>query len=82
MIGAIAIIAAVVFAAGMGAGFLALVVLGIHREERQKSMTLVARDRVTRGARRANGMHSLTPGVRYEPTDYRHGQPQRASSEW
>lgn len=60
------IAAVTVFAAGAGAGFLALVALGIHREERRYTMTLDAPDTLTRGARVANGLHSRRPGVLYE----------------
>ena len=75
MIGAIAILAAVVFIAGAGAGFLLLVALGIRREDKQYSMTLDAPDRVTNGVRRANGLHTRGPGVLYEPAYSGHRPP-------
>lgn len=60
------IAAVTVFAAGAGVGFLALIALGIRREERRYTMTIDAPDTLTRGARAANGLHALRPGVLYE----------------
>lgn len=54
--------AVVLFAAGAVAGFVALVSLGIHREERLYSMTMDAPGRIARGARVANGLHSSMAG--------------------
>ncbi len=77
------IIAAVLFAAGAGTGFLAVIVLAIHREERHNTMTLDAPDTITRGARAATGMHARRPGVLYEPAYYyHHRQPPPSDREW
>ena len=41
--------------AGAALGFLAMVALGIHREEVACSMTVPTSDRIARGTRAANG---------------------------
>jgi hypothetical protein len=74
--------AAVLFTAGAGAGFLALVALGIRREERDYSMTISTPSKIARGARVANGMHARQPGVLYEPTYYKHRQSSQADRDW
>jgi len=63
MIGAYAIIAVALLAAGAVIGFLAFVSLGIHREEAAGSMTLPTSDRIARGARAATGAYARLPGV-------------------
>lgn len=77
-----AVCAVVVFATGAGAGFLALVALGIRREERRYSMTIEAPGKIARGARVANGVHARLPGVLYEAAAYKHSQPSQASRQW
>lgn len=49
--------------AGGVIGFLAVVSLGIHREEAAYTMTEPTSDPVARCARAANGVHVRTPGV-------------------
>jgi hypothetical protein len=76
------IMAAVVFLAGAGAGFLAVVVLGIQREERRLTYPMQPDppSRLVRGARAATGLHVIArPG--YEAVSYRHRQPP-SSPEW
>jgi hypothetical protein len=63
MIGAYALIAVAVFAAGAVIGLIMVVSLGIHREERDFSLTSDRRDRVTRSARRLTGASSRVTGV-------------------
>jgi hypothetical protein len=71
--------AVVIFLAGAGAGFLAVVVLGIQREERRLAYQMQPDppSRVLRGARAATGLHVIArPG--YEAMSYRHRQPPSA----
>lgn len=72
-----ALAAVALLIAGAVTGFMALVCLGIHSEERRGTMTVDPPDCIARGARVANGMHSRLPGVmyEYEPAYYRHRQP-------
>jgi hypothetical protein len=56
MIEAYALTAVALLAAGATIGFMALVCLGIRREEAAGSLTTSASDRITRGARAANGL--------------------------
>jgi hypothetical protein len=49
-------IVVVVFAAGAAAGVILLVSWGIHREERDFSLTSPALDRVTHSSRRVTGL--------------------------
>lgn len=72
-----AIVAAAVFGAGAGAGFLGLVALAIRREERNRTMTLDAPDRITLGARVATGVSCRQPGVLYEAEYYPQALPPR-----
>ena len=48
---------------GAAVGFIALVSLGIHREEEAQSMTGPTPDRIARGARVANGFHTRDSGM-------------------
>jgi hypothetical protein len=59
--------AAVLVIAGAVAGALAVVSLGIHREERGLSLTKAVTDRAARGARQVNGLYTRGPGVDYQP---------------
>jgi hypothetical protein len=70
-----ALAAVALLIAGAVVGFVALVCVGIHREERHGTMTVDAPDRVASGARVANGMHARLPGVMYEAAYFRHRQP-------
>ena len=75
MITLFVLLAVVLIAAGTGAGFLVVVSLGIHREEAAYSMTVPTQDRITRGARVANGVHARFPGVIQEARYYRQDFP-------
>ncbi len=52
-----------VYALSAALGFLAMVALGIHREETARSMTVPTSDRIARGTRAANGVYARIPGV-------------------
>jgi hypothetical protein len=52
--------------AGAVLGFLAMVALGIHREEAAGSITVPTSDRIARGTRAANGVYARIPGVTQE----------------
>jgi hypothetical protein len=71
MIEVYALTAVALLAAGAVTGFLALVSLGIHREEAARSMTIPTSDRVARGARTATGMYTRIPGVIQEASLHR-----------
>jgi hypothetical protein len=68
---AFAVAALVMVLAGAVLGGLAVVRLGIRREERDHSLTNDITDRVARGARRVNRVY--TRGLAHEPGYYRHG---------
>jgi hypothetical protein len=81
----VAVVAGVIFVAGVyvsaaaalviaGAviGVLAVVALGIHREDRHLSLTSDITDRVARGARRVNGVYTRGPGLAHETGRHRH----------
>jgi hypothetical protein len=55
--------AVVLVIGGAVLGFIAMVALGIHREETARSMTVPTSDRIARGTRTANGFYARTPGV-------------------
>ncbi len=63
MIEVYALVALALVGAGVVLGFLAMMALGIRREERARSMTVPTSDRVARGARRVNGVYARIPGV-------------------
>lgn len=73
MIGVYALVAGVLLAAGAVIGFVAVVSLGIHREEAARSMTIPTSDRIARGARAANGVYVRIPGVLQEASLHRQG---------
>ena len=56
------VVAAVLVIAGAAVGVLAVVSLGIRREERQFSLTRAITDQAARGARRVNGLYTHGPG--------------------
>jgi hypothetical protein len=58
--------------AGVALGVLAVVSLGIRREERDLSLTSDITDRAVRGARRLNGLYTREPGVIEQVRHYRH----------
>jgi hypothetical protein len=68
MIKAYVLTAAALVAAGAVTGFLALVSLGIRREEEARTMTLPTADRIARGARVANRLYVRGPGVIHQAT--------------
>ncbi|MGD0377276.1 MAG: hypothetical protein ABSB01_22155 [Streptosporangiaceae bacterium] len=55
------VLTTVLMITGTGIGVLAVVSLGIRREERAFSLTGDSPDRVARGARRINGLYSRGP---------------------
>lgn len=75
-----AIFAVALLTAGAVLGVLAVVALGVHREERARSLMTDITDRVARGARAANGLYTHMPGsARHHrretlPTTGREGQ--------
>lgn len=64
--------AAVLLIAGAALGALAVVSLGIRREEQGFSLTSDITDRAARGARRLNGLYTREPGVIEQVRRYRH----------
>ena len=71
MIGACALAAVALFIGGAVIGVVAVVSLGIRREERDLSLTSDRNDRVTRSARRLTGASSRIPGVIQEVSLHR-----------
>jgi hypothetical protein len=71
MIGACALAAVSLFIGGAVIGVVAVVSLGIRREERDLSLTSDRNDRVTRSARRLTGASSRIPGVIHEVSLHR-----------
>jgi hypothetical protein len=63
MIEAYALAALALIIGGAVLGFIAIVALGIHREEAARSMTVPTSDRIALGTRTANGFYARTPGV-------------------
>ena len=57
--------------AGAVIGVLAVVTLGIHREDHDLSLTSDITDRVARGARRMNGVGTRGLGLAHETGDRR-----------
>ncbi len=76
MAGLLLIVSVVMFLAGAGAGFLAVVVLGIQREERRLTYPMQPDppSPLIRGARAAAGLHVIARPDR-EAMSYRHRQP-------
>lgn len=66
MIEVYALASVVLLAAGAVIGFVALVSIGIRREEVAGTMTISTSDRVARGARTINGLSARIPGVTQE----------------
>jgi hypothetical protein len=64
----------VLFIAGVATGILALVVFGIHREERSRGVPTRSPGRAASGARIVTGLHVFPRGT-YEAVQYRHRQP-------
>ena len=59
----ICVLAAVLMITGAVIGVLAVVSLGIHREERAFSLTTPTLDPAARGARRVTSVYTRLPGV-------------------
>jgi hypothetical protein len=76
MIGFCLGLALVMFIAGAVVGFLTVVVLGIHAEERRRRYPMPADPPgvISRGARVVNGLHVI-PRPSYEAARYRHRLP-------
>jgi hypothetical protein len=72
VIGTYVCAAAALVIAGAVIGALAVVTLGIRREERVGSLTRDITDQVARSARRMNGAHTRGLAVAREPGHYRH----------
>jgi uncharacterized membrane protein len=70
MIG-ICVSAVALLIAGVALGALAVVSLGIRREERDLSLTSDTTDRAVRGARRLTGLYTRGPGVIEQVRQYR-----------
>jgi hypothetical protein len=66
---AFAVIALV--ATGVTIGVIAVVSLGIHREERNLTLTRSTQDRVARGARRLTGLYSRVPELAGDASRHR-----------
>jgi hypothetical protein len=77
MIEAYALAAVALIGTGAVIGFLALVSLGIRREEAAHSVTTPTSDKVAHGARAASGMYARIPG-----SSGRSGFTSRASCRW
>jgi hypothetical protein len=76
MLGFCLVLAAVTFIAGVGVGFLALVIVGIHAEERRRQYRMPAEPPgvIARGARSVNGLHVITRPD-FQAARYKHRQP-------
>ena len=72
MIGTSVLAAAALVIVGAVIGVLAVVTLGIHREERVGSLTRDITDRAARGARRVNGACTRGLALALEPGHSRH----------
>jgi hypothetical protein len=66
MIGFLLIAAVALIAAGTVVGFLFVLALGIHREERDYSFTVRSPSRLASGVRAATGAYARRPGVSAE----------------
>lgn len=58
------------FGLGVALGYVALVSLGIHREEASRTLTLATPDKLARGARVTMGVHAKRPAVIHEAAAY------------
>jgi hypothetical protein len=63
MIEVYALVALALVIAGAVVGFLVMMAVGIHREERNRSVTVPTSDRVARWIRRFTGFYARIPGV-------------------
>lgn len=67
MIGIYLSAAAALVAMGVAIGIIAVVSLGIRREDRPGDSSADIDDRVARGARRLTGLYARRPGLAYQP---------------
>lgn len=63
MIEVYALVALALVIAGAVVGFLVMMAVGIHREERNRSVTVPTSDRVARWIRKLTGFYARIPGV-------------------
>ena len=66
-------VAGVLVIAGAALGIIAVMSLGIRREERNLSLTRDATGRIARGTRRLNGVYTREAGIIEEISLYRQG---------
>ena len=66
--------AAILVIAGAVLGIVAVISLGIRREERNLSLTRDTTGRIARGTRRLNGVYTRDPGILEEVSLYRQGR--------
>jgi hypothetical protein len=66
MIEAYALVALTLVIAGAVLGILVMMAVAIHREERDRSVTVPTSDRVARRTRKFNGFYARIPGVARE----------------
>jgi hypothetical protein len=71
MFGTYGFAAIALVATGVVIGIIAVVSLGIHREERSFTLTCSTQDRVARGARRLTGLYSRVPELAGEASRHR-----------
>jgi hypothetical protein len=71
MIEIYALVGVALVVAGAVVGILTVLAVGIHREERARSMTIGSPSRAASGARTFNGTYARRPGVTQEPGIYR-----------
>lgn len=83
MMSAILIAAVAVFGLGAALGYVALVSLGIRREEASRTFTLPTPDKIARGARVTMGVHARRPAVIHEAAAYYRRDPRSPQDqEW
>lgn len=66
--------AVILVIAGAALGIVAVMSLGIHREDRNLSLTSDTTGRAARGIRRLNGVYTSGPGILEEVSLYRQGR--------
>lgn len=66
-------LAAVLVATGTVAGVLAILAVGIHREEKACSLTVKSPGRAASGARTINGVYTRRPGVLHQASRHPQG---------
>jgi hypothetical protein len=72
-IGVYAVFAGILLLTGVGLGILAVIALGIHREEAALSVRSRTPSHLARGVRAVNGLTALGPGIIPEVRLYRQG---------